>query len=34
MGSKGVPVGAQMDWLSSSKTGTPLAKTRVAEVTY
>jgi hypothetical protein len=33
-GSKGVPVGEQMAWLSSSNTGTPLAKTRVAEVTY
>jgi hypothetical protein len=33
-GINGVPVGAQIAWLSSSKSGTPLLNTRVAEVTY
>ena len=32
--SNGVPVGAQMAWLSSKSSGTPLDKTRVAEVTH
>jgi hypothetical protein len=30
----GVPVGAQIAWLESTRTGTPLAKTRVAPVTH
>jgi hypothetical protein len=29
----GVPVGAQMAWLSISNTGRPFTRTRVAEVT-
>ena len=33
-GISGVPVGAQIAWLSSNKSGTPLLSTRVAEVTY
>src|SRR5215210_7591643 len=32
--SRGVPVGAQMAWLSNNSSGTPLDKTRVAEVTH
>jgi hypothetical protein len=31
-GMRGVPVGAQIAWLSISKTGCPIASTRVAEV--
>jgi hypothetical protein len=30
---KGVPVGAQMAWLSCSNTGTPIELTRVAAIT-